>query len=54
MTVKQYECVVITCVSPVCYLYRVRVRSLAQDLQQGGIGHEEESRKHQALLLQVT
>lgn len=36
------------------YLYRVRVRSLAEDLQQGGVGHEEKTREHQAFLLQVT
>lgn len=40
--------------SNVCYLYSVRVRGLAQNLQQGGIRHEEETRKHQTLLLQVT
>lgn len=27
---------------------------MAQNLQQGGIRHEDKSRKHQALLLQVT
>ena len=31
----------------------VRVRCLAQDLQQGGVGDEEEPREQQALLLQV-
>lgn len=31
----------------------VRVRRLAQDLQQGRVRDEEEARKQQALLLQV-
>lgn len=43
-----------TCVSPVCYLYRVRVRGLTQNLQQRGVRHEEKPRKDQPLLLQVT
>ena len=39
-------------VEEVC-LDGVRVRRLAQDLQQGGVGDEEEARKQQPLLLQV-
>lgn len=31
----------------------VGVRGLAQDLQQGGIRHKEETRKEQTLLLQI-
>lgn len=38
----------------VCYLYSVRVRGLTQNLQQGGVGHKEKTRKHQPFLLQVT
>lgn len=32
----------------------VRVRGLAQDLQQGRVRYEEKTRKQQSLLLQVT
>ena len=35
------------------YLNRVRIRRLAEDLEQRGVRHEEESREHQPLLLQV-
>lgn len=36
------------------HLYGVRVRGLAQDLQQSGVRHKEKTREHQTLLLQVT
>ena len=35
------------------YLYCVRIRGLAEDLQEGGIGDEEEAREDEPLLLQV-
>lgn len=38
----------------ISHLYGVRVRGLAQDLQQSGVRHEEKTREHQTLLLQVT
>ena len=36
------------------YLDGVRVTGLTENLQQGRVRHEEESREHQTLLLKVT